>query len=183
MEPRMELLEELRSYRASDAAEAQHQRDILDLLSYGLEPFSRGQFVPGHVTASCFIVDPPAKRVLLHHHRRLGRWLQMGGHIEAGETARSAALREGAEESGLKDLELMTDGVFDIDVHTIPSANGEPDHVHFDVRYVARTMRPDSIIMSAAESNELAWAGLDEAEKMMNTPESSRAIMKIRKML
>lgn len=183
MEPRLELLEELRSYRAADAQEAQHQRDILDLLSYGLDPFSREQFVPGHVTASCFIVDPQAKRLLLHHHRRLNRWLQMGGHLDASETTRAAALREGAEESGLTDLELVQPTVVDIDVHAIPAAKGEPDHVHFDVRYVARTMRPDSVIMSAAESNELAWATLDEAETMMNAPESSRVIAKIRKML
>ena len=183
MEPRVELLEELRSYRAVDPTEAQHQRDILDLLSYGLEPFSRQQFVPGHVTASCFIVDPSTKRLLLHHHRRLGRWLQMGGHIDAGETARAAALREGAEESGLGDLELVVPHVVDVDVHLIPAANGEPEHKHFDVRYVARTMRPESIMMAAAESSELAWAALGEAESMMNEAASSRAIAKIRKML
>ena len=182
MDPRVELLEELRSYRAADAVEAQHLRDILDLLSYGLDPFSRQQFVPGHVTASCFIVDPATKHLLLHHHRRLGRWLQMGGHIDAGETARAAALREGAEESGLPDLELVLDGVFDIDVHPIPAANGDPDHKHFDVRYVARTMHPDAIMIAAAESIDLTWVGLDEAEKRMNTPESARAITKIRKM-
>ena len=180
MEPRIELLEELRSYRAADAREAQHQRDILDLLSYGVDPFSRGQFVPGHITASCFIIDPATKSLLLHHHRRLDRWLQMGGHIDAGETARAAALREGAEESGLRDLELVRDGVIDVDVHSIPAAKGEPDHTHFDVRYVARTMRPDSIIMAAGESNELAWAGLEKAESMMNEEASTRVIMKIR---
>ncbi len=183
MEPRVELLEELRSYRAVDATEAQHQRDILDLLSYGLEPFSRQQFIPGHVTASCFIVDPATRHLLLHHHRRLDRWLQMGGHVDAGETARAAALREGAEESGLADLDLVVDHVVDVDVHLIPAAKGEPEHKHFDVRYVARTMRPESIKMAAAESNDLAWAALGEAESMMNEAASSRAIAKIRKML
>lgn len=183
MQPRLELLEELRSYRAVDAREAQHQRDILDLLSYGVEPFSREQFVPGHVTASCFIIDTGAKRLLLHHHRRLGRWLQMGGHIDAGESARAAALREGREESGLPDLELVRDGVIDIDIHPIPAAKGEPDHTHFDVRYVARTMRPDSIMMTPGESNDLAWAALEQAETMMNEEASTRVIMKIRKMV
>jgi len=182
MEPRVELLEELRSYRAADAREAQHQRDILDLVCYGLDPFSRDQFVPGHVTASCFIVDPPNRRLLLHHHRRLDRWLQMGGHVDAGESVRGAALREGAEESGLRDLELLQPGVIDLDVHAIPAAKDEPDHKHFDVRFVARTMRPDSIIIAAAESNDLAWIDLDKAEAMMNEEASSRVIMKIRKM-
>lgn len=183
MEPRVELLEELRAYRAADAREAQHQRDILDLLSYGVEPLSRNQFIPGHVTASCFIVDPASKRLLLHHHKRLDRWLQMGGHIESGESARAAALREAAEESGLGDLELVVAEVIDIDVHSIPAAGPDPDHEHFDVRYVARTMRPESIKLSAAESNELAWVDLDRAVLLMNEEASRRAIMKIRKLL
>ena len=63
----------------------------------------------------------------------LGRWLQMGGHVEEGESPSAAALREGAEESGLTDLALLRDGIFDVDVHAIPAAKGEPDHFHFDM--------------------------------------------------
>lgn len=183
MEPRAELLEELRQYRAVDAVEGQHQRDILDLLSYGAAPFARQAFVPGHITASCFVVDPVSKRLLLHHHRRLDRWLQMGGHVDPGERAREAALREGREESGLSDLEIFGGAVLDLDVHPIPAANAEPDHAHYDVRYVARTMRPDSIKIAGAESKDLAWVDLDRAVTMMGEEGSRRVIMKIRKLL
>src|SRR5712691_1324612 len=145
MERKAELLEELRRYHPADSREAEHKGAMLDLLSYGKDPFSRSGFEPGHVTASCFIVDPASRRVLLHHHRRLGRWLQMGGHVENDESTRAAALREATEESGLKDLELI-DSVIDLDVHTIPYGKGEPDHTHYDVRYVARTSHPDAII-------------------------------------
>ncbi len=182
MEPRVELLEELRQYRAADGAEAQHQRAILDLISYGAAPFGRDSFVPGHITASCFIVDPSSKRLLLHHHRRLDRWLQMGGHVNAGERAPDAALREGAEESGLADLELIG-GIVDLDVHPIPAAGDEPDHSHYDVRYVARTLWPASIMIAGGESKELAWFDLDRAATMMNEEGSRRVIMKIRKLL
>lgn len=177
------LLEELRLFRAADSVEAQHQRAVLDLLSYAPSPFSRGQFVPGHITGSCFIVDPVSRRVLLHHHRRLGRWLQMGGHVENGESAMEAALREGREESGLPDLTPMRDGAFDLDVHDIPAAKGEPDHLHFDIRYVARTSQPESIMIDRAESNELAWVDLHRAAPLMNEEASKRAMLKITKML
>lgn len=183
MERKSELLEELRLYRAADAAEAHHHRAVLDLLSYGVEPFSRTQYVPGHVTGSAFIVDPSTKRLLLHHHKRLDRWLQMGGHLEPGESVLQAALREGSEESGLRDLQMMSDGVFDIDVHDIPAAKGEPDHLHFDIRYVVRTSQPESIMIDRAESNELAWVDLDRAVSLMNEAASTRAVMKIRKLL
>jgi 8-oxo-dGTP pyrophosphatase MutT (NUDIX family) len=178
-----ELLEELRLYRAADTEEGHHHRAVLDLLSYGAEPFSRAQYVPGHVTGSCFVVDPGTQRVLLHHHRRLERWLQMGGHVESEETVLQAALREGAEESGLRDLQMMSHGVFDIDVHEIPAAKGEPEHLHFDIRYVVRTSQPESIMIDRAESNELAWFELDRAILQMNEAASTRAVLKIRKLL
>ncbi|MGZ8853626.1 MAG: hypothetical protein ACXW2X_09530, partial [Thermoanaerobaculia bacterium] len=60
---------------------------------------------------------------------------------------------------------------------------GEPDHSHFDVRYVARTSHPQSIVIDRAESNELEWVELDRAIPLMNEEASKRVIMKIRKIL
>jgi 8-oxo-dGTP pyrophosphatase MutT (NUDIX family) len=177
------LLGQLRDYTAADALEARHQRDIVNLLTDGGDSFSRGHFEPGHITASLFIVDPAMERLLLHHHRRLDRWLQLGGHVEGDEDPKVAALREGREESGLCDLELVVDGIFDLDVHVIPAAKGEPDHRHFDVRYLARTSTPEAIALDAAESKALAWVVLVEGERRMNEAASSRVVAKIAAML
>ncbi|HEU4522119.1 MAG TPA: NUDIX domain-containing protein [Thermoanaerobaculia bacterium] len=170
------LLQELERYEPADEAERVHRRELIELLSTSADPFSRDDFTPGHVTASAFIVDDAA-RLLLHHHRRLGRWLQMGGHVEPGETPAGAALREGMEESGLRDLRLI--GLIDLDVHVIPEGRGEPAHRHFDVRYLARTEAPASIAIDAAESVELKWTGLEEAASLMGSAESLRVIRKI----
>src|SRR5690242_12044122 len=125
--PRRErLLEELRGYEPADDAEAQHVGAVVNLLTTSFEPFSRGQFAPGHITASCYIVDD-AGRLLLHHHRKLQRWLQMGGHVEAEEHTSDAALREAREESGLIDL-LLDARILDVDVHAIPASKGDPLH-------------------------------------------------------
>jgi 8-oxo-dGTP pyrophosphatase MutT (NUDIX family) len=171
------LLDELRSYEPADDTEAHNVESVVSLLTRSAHPFSRGQFDPGHVTASCYIVDPEG-RLLLHHHRRLERWLQMGGHVEADEITSAAALREGREESGLPDL--MLDGaILDVDVHAIPESKGDPRHHHFDVRYIARTAAPHSVTMDDEESNDLAWFTLQRAEELMNAPESSRVIRKL----
>ena len=162
---RRRLLAQLEHYRPADALEARHHAAIVDLVAGAEDAFARTHFAPGHITASCFIVD--GDRLLLHHHRRLNRWLQMGGHVEAGEDPASAALREGAEESGLNDLAFAVDGIFDLDVHVIPAAKGEPEHRHFDVRYVAGTAAPHAVAIDREESNELAWVPLERAGTFM----------------
>jgi 8-oxo-dGTP pyrophosphatase MutT (NUDIX family) len=172
-------MDELRGYRPADSQEANHLALLMDLLTAGPRAFSREHFVPGHITASCFILDGD-KRLLLHHHRRLDRWLQMGGHIEGDEIPSEAALREGREESGLDDLALVRDTIFDIDIHSIPAAKGEPDHFHFDIRYLARTSAPSAIALDANESNDLTWVPLDRAEELLREEAGTRVIRKIR---
>jgi 8-oxo-dGTP pyrophosphatase MutT (NUDIX family) len=174
----MVLRAELRAYAPGDPVEEQHRLAMLALLESAADPFSRAHFQPGHFTASLYIVDDRG-RLLLHHHRRLNRWLQMGGHVEPGESPDRAALREGVEESGLSDLTLLGERFLDLDIHGIPAAKGEPDHDHFDVRYLACTSHPDSISIDRAESNDLAWVTLDRAAELMPGPESHRVLDKI----
>ena len=175
------LLAELKAYGAADDAEERHRLAMVDLLE-SADAFSRAHFVPGHFTASCYILDDGG-RLLLHHHRRLQRWLQMGGHVEGDELPHTAALREGSEESGLSDLMLIGAGFVDVDIHAIPAARGEPDHAHFDVRYLARTTCPEEVCIDRAESNELAWVTLDRAAELMPGAESQRVLRKIERLL
>ncbi|HEX6160523.1 MAG TPA: NUDIX domain-containing protein, partial [Thermoanaerobaculia bacterium] len=95
------LLAQLGTYEPADELEGSHRVKMVNLLtSAAADPFSRAHFAPGHFTASVYIIDDGG-RLLLHHHRRLNLWLQMGGHVEPEEHPHTAALREGAEESGL----------------------------------------------------------------------------------
>lgn len=105
----------------------------------------------------------------------------MGGHLEAGEEPLQAALREGAEETGLVDLQLLREEIIDLDVHLIPAIKGEPQHRHFDVRYIAQTASPESIVADARESRNLMWFDLRRAAQVMEGEESLRAIRKIRR--
>ena len=90
--------------------------------------------------------------MLLHHHRRLDRWLQLGGHDEGEHDPLQTALREAREESGLLDLTPLSAAILDIDVHEIPAGRSEPAHLHHDVRYALQTSTPDAIAQVDAES-------------------------------
>jgi 8-oxo-dGTP pyrophosphatase MutT (NUDIX family) len=145
--------------------------------------FARTTFAPGHFTGSVFVFSADTGRVLLHHHRRLDRWLQMGGHDEGECDPAATALREGREESGLDDLVLLSPAILDLDVHAIPPARGEAAHSHFDVRYAAVTRSDSSARADAAESLALAWLPLGEAAARMVEPGARRALAKAARLL
>lgn len=111
----------------------------------------------GHVTGSAWIVDAAGERVLLTHHRKLNRWLQLGGHADGDPDAFRVALREAEEESGLRDFEPVFTEIFDLDIHTIPARKNEAEHEHFDVR-IALQHTGDGDFSVSEESHDLAWA-------------------------
>ena len=114
----------------------------------------------GHITASAWIVDASHTRALLMHHRKLGKWLQPGGHADGDFDVRRTALREAREESGLRSLRLAQNRIYDLDVHAIPARPGEPAHDHYDVRFAFEADPAEPLVVNE-ESKELAWVALD----------------------
>jgi 8-oxo-dGTP pyrophosphatase MutT (NUDIX family) len=114
----------------------------------------------GHFTGSAWLVDTAGERVLLTLHRKLGRWLQLGGHADGDVDLARVALREAEEESGLGGL-LVEPLPFDLDRHRIPARGDEPEHWHYDVRYVVRATAGERFTVSD-ESHALAWRDIGE---------------------
>ena len=112
-----------------------------------------------HVTASAIVVGH--RGVVLHRHRRLRRWLQPGGHIEAGESPADAAVRETAEETGLAVAHFGDQPVLvHVDVH-----RSARNHVHLDLRYLM-VAPADDPAPPPGESQEVAWFTWPEAERL-----------------
>jgi 8-oxo-dGTP pyrophosphatase MutT (NUDIX family) len=112
---------------------------------------------PVHITASAVVVGSGG--TLLHRHKRLGLWLQPGGHVDAGEHPEDAALREVAEETGLRaahDGPGGTPRIVHVDVH-----DGGRGHTHLDLRYLLRAEGPPR--PPDGESQDVRWFGWDEA--------------------
>lgn len=127
--------------------------------------------VPGHLTASCWIVAPDRRHVLLTHHRKLGRWLQLGGHADGEANLAEAARREAQEESGIAELTLLTGAActellvpLDLDVHPIPARRDEPEHLHWDVRFLFVVPFEQPLVLSA-ESKALEWVPVDGLQR------------------
>jgi 8-oxo-dGTP pyrophosphatase MutT (NUDIX family) len=142
---RQPLLAMLDRYAARYPAERAVAARIRALVEAHADCFER-TCRPGHVTASAWVVAEGEDRALLVHHRKLGRWLQPGGHCDGQCDLVAAALREAEEETGLTRLRLSDAGSevipLDLDVHKIPArydAAGcqiEDAHEHHDVRFL-----------------------------------------------
>ena len=124
------------------------------LLGDAEDPFERARLA-GHFTASAFVVSGDGARTLLTHHRKLGMWLQPGGHADGDRDLARVALRETEEETGLQGVRVAP-SIFDLDRHWIPEHKGVPGHWHYDVRYLVHTGADETFRVSE-ESHALAW--------------------------
>ncbi|KOU34876.1 NUDIX hydrolase [Streptomyces sp. WM6373] len=145
------------------------QTELRDLYLEHLAAHPDGVYKPcgaGHLTASALVIDPVRERVLLTLHKKLGMWLQMGGHCEDGDaTLAEVALREGREESGIEQgLTLLPGGPVRLDRHPIPA----PCNWHLDVQYAA--LAPAGAVAEISdESLDLRWFPYGEVASVADT--------------
>ena len=130
----------------------------------------------GHITGSAWLLDGSGDRVLLTHHKKLDRWLQLGGHSDGDPDPRRVALKEATEESGLE-VEVLDPIVFDLDVHEIPARRSDPAHFHFDVRFALRATGGDDFVVSD-ESHALAWVAVAELSRFTDEESMLRMAVK-----
>lgn len=121
-------------------------------------------------TVAIFVVHEG--RVLLIHHRKLDKWLPLGGHIELEEDPEQAALREAREESGL-DVELIGErppttepgtraliGPRFLDIHRISDT-----HEHIGMIYWARP-KNGTLTLADGEHHDIRWCTEAELETL-----------------
>ncbi|WP_052107988.1 NUDIX hydrolase [Aerolutibacter daejeonensis] len=160
-----------RDYARRWPDEAATAEIFLELLADAADPFVRERLA-GHFTASSWLVDAMGTRALLTHHRKLDRWLQLGGHADGDRDLSNVALREAEEESGLVDLQVESE-LFDLDRHWIPERGDVPGHWHYDARYVVRTTGSEDFVVSE-ESLDLAWRDIHAIAEDPASDESMR---------
>ena len=174
--------EQLEAVRPKDGNELRYRDRMLELLESNA-PTSRGQFAPGHFTASAFVLSPDDQNLLLIFHSKLSLWLQPGGHIDATDTTLlEAAKREVLEEVGvLAELHPEFPGILDLDVHTIAARREEPAHEHFDVRFALQA--PNFDFQAGSDALSARWVPLGEVEKAHSDASVTRAADLIRNTL
>ena len=158
--------QQLESYRPETEDQSKMRDRVLDFLDEHPTDAHQRTCLEGHLTASALVFDARCERVLLTHHRKLGRWLQLGGHCDGDANLPAVALREATEESGLENLVVVPE-IIDVDIHPIPARPREPGHLHLDSRYFV-IARGETTPRANHESNELRWFGISEARDVVS---------------
>jgi 8-oxo-dGTP pyrophosphatase MutT (NUDIX family) len=165
------LLQLLRDHRANELEETEANATARTISFIESEPRClERQCIRGHLTGSAWVVSPDRSRVLLTHHRKLDKWLQLGGHADGDPDLAAVAMREACEESGLKSLRLARTEIFDVDIHEIPSRGAVPRHLHFDLRFLIEA-NPDEPLTVTSESKDLQWVATENVSGL--NPEES----------
>jgi 8-oxo-dGTP pyrophosphatase MutT (NUDIX family) len=178
----MDLRAALLRHAPADDRESADLSQIVRFVAAERDPFDRRN-PRAHLTGSAFVISEDGRQVLLLHHRKLGRWLQPGGHADPGEhTGERVALREAHEETGIAGLALhpRAPRPLDVDVHDIPARGEEPAHQHLDLRYLVVAPALAALSPSVREARVTRWFNWDELPSLDLDPGLLRGLQKAR---
>lgn len=179
IDPRQQVLDLLERFVPFDDREKNSLQKTKSFIRSHSECFGH-YYSPGHVTGSALVVDTQYRYALLNHHTKMNKWLQFGGHSDDHPSVADTALRETREESGLNKLEFspFVQGIFDVDVHSIPPSMKMPEHIHYDIRFLLIGDKKEPLVKSY-ESKDLQWVKLENVVDYNPQPELLRMVHKV----
>lgn len=156
------LLPLLEAYTTAFDEEKLYRKLMLDWAHQHPEDCWRRELLAGHFTGSAWVLGPDRSKALLIHHRNLDKWVQPGGHADDSDASLiETARREAMEECGLSGLTLLSEQIFDLDVHIIPAKREVPEHLHYDVRFLFQAEN-EAFVEDFAEVKAVQWVSLEE---------------------
>ena len=168
---RQGLIQLLNQYNSSDA-EITMKNDMLTFIDANEDCFERSLEI-GHITGSSWLLNKAGDKALLMHHKKLDKWLQLGGHADGDSDILAVALKEAQEESGITSIEPVMNAIFDIDIQKIPTYKSIEEHLHYDVRFLLKVTSDEKFQINS-ESNELRWIGKDAEGLLISEPSVAR---------
>lgn len=132
-------------------------------------------------TVSGYVLHPDRKRLLLVAHKKLGKWLPPGGHVEANETPQAAVLREVFEETGLRvsiipnfainlglsgEIDEQLDLPMSMSYQLIPENSIEKEHIHMDMAFLLHYSAGEALQIQMSEVSAAGWFCLDQIENL-----------------
>ena len=169
----MKIIDQIKDYTPCNEQEAHDKAVILDYLAAHPGAFFRSDPI-AHMTASAWIVNPARSRVVMVYHRIYDSWSWTGGHADGEEDLLAVALRECREETGLRKVRPVSDGIYSLEVLTVDGheKRGEyvSSHLHLNVTYLLEAEEEEELKVCEEENSGVRWFTLEEALKASTEP-------------
>lgn len=171
-----ELIKLINNYNPTNSVDLNSKKLTLEFLKENTNIGKNN--IKGHITGSGFVINPKRDKLLLNYHQKLNKWIQFGGHLESNEDVINTAKRETKEETGINEILILSEQIYDIDVHEIPDYKDIQKHIHYDIRFLIQIDDKINPILSS-ESKEIKWINLEDVEKYSKSESILRMVKKI----
>ena len=146
----------IESYKPESKKDFYTKKQFISFIENNPDCLSR-ENLPGHITCSSWIYNLEEDRFLLTHHRKLNKWLQLGGHADKCFDPLEVAINEAVEESGIYQICVLDRNPVHLDIHKIAD-----NHYHYDIRFCFKVYKDNFI--ASDESFNLTWTTLEKIE-------------------
>ncbi len=150
---------------AGPEAEGERGRaaDFVRLMDADASAFRRDR-LEGHFTSSAWVSSVDGHSACFVLHRKLGRWVQPGGHCDGVQDFLEVALAELEQETALSSASLVLDRPYDLEVFDAPALGQVPAHLHYDVCWLLVATPSETPRGAPEEASDARWFTLEEVE-------------------
>lgn len=169
----MNIHAQIAAYTPVNAQEARDRALLLSWLESGQDIYTRDN-AAAHLTASAWVVSPDRQQVLMVYHNIYNSWSWMGGHADGERDLLGVARREVMEESGLKELKLLSPDLFSLEILTVDGhikrGSYVSSHLHLNVTYLFEADPSQPLHIKPDENSGVAWFPVAELPQRVTEP-------------
>ena len=167
------IYSQIEKYCPFNEQEQQDKLRILHFLKNNPDAFERSNMC-AHMTASAWVINPEATKVLMVYHKLYDSWSWTGGHADGERDMLALAIREVQEETGVQNVRPVTEDIYSLEVLTVDGhvKRGEyvSSHLHMNVTYLLVADEGETLHICEDENSGVAWFSLEDALKASTEP-------------
>lgn len=169
----MKLLDQIKNFKPFNDQEAKDQEQILFLIQQHDDIFTRDNAL-AHMTASAWVVNKDRDKVLMIYHNIYDSWSWLGGHADGQTDLMAVAIKEVQEESGITNVQPLSDDIFSMEILTVDGHERRGDyvisHLHLNVTYLLEADENEATCVKPDENSGVGWFELEKAVAASTEP-------------